>query len=64
MVKELESGKKLFDDIFKFSWYIGLIVEEVEELGFNEFVIYDDNGEIEGIVYDRFWVYLIFIIKN
>ncbi|MEK8084210.1 hypothetical protein WOC68_10225 [Staphylococcus aureus] len=42
----------------------GLIAEEVEELGFNEFVIYDDNGEIEGIAYDRLWVHLIPIIKN
>ncbi|HDA2341765.1 TPA: hypothetical protein O7935_002528 [Staphylococcus aureus] len=64
MAKELESGKKLSDDTFKLSRHTGLIAEEVEELGFNEFVIYDDNGEIEGIVYDRLWVHLIPIIKN
>lgn len=64
MAKELESGKKLSDDTFKLSRHTGLIAEEVEELGFNEFVIYDDNGEIEGIAYDRFWVHLIPIIKN
>ncbi|HDG8795212.1 TPA: hypothetical protein PBT70_002131 [Staphylococcus aureus] len=64
MAKELESGKKLSDDTFKLSRHTGLIVEEVEELGFNEFVIYDDNGEIEGIAYDRLWVHLIPIIKN
>lgn len=64
MAKELESGKKLSDDTFKLSRYTGLIAEEVEELGFNEFVIYDDNGEIEGIAYDRLWVHLIPIIKN
>ncbi len=64
MAKELESGKKLSDDTFKLSRHTGLIAEEVEELGFNEFVIYDDNGEIEGIAYDRLWVHLILIIKN
>ncbi|HCU7495481.1 TPA: hypothetical protein OU962_001363 [Staphylococcus aureus] len=64
MAKELESGKKLYDDTFKLSRHTGLIAEEVEELGFNEFVIYDDNGEIEGIAYDRLWVHLIPIIKN
>ncbi|GAB5692534.1 phage tail spike protein [Staphylococcus aureus] len=64
MAKELESGKKLSDDTFKLSRHTGLIAEEVEELGFNEFVIYDDNGEIEGIAYDRLWVRLIPIIKN
>ncbi|HDA6582203.1 TPA: hypothetical protein O5R16_002197 [Staphylococcus aureus] len=64
MAKELESGKKLSDDTFKLSRHTGLIAEEVQELGFNEFVIYDDNGEIEGIAYDRLWVHLIPIIKN
>lgn len=64
MAKELESGKKLSDDTFKLSRHTGLIAEEVEELGFNEFVIYDDNGEIEGIAYNRLWVHLIPIIKN
>lgn len=64
MAKELESGKKLSDDTFKLSRHTGLIAEEVEELGFNEFVIYDDNGEIEGIAYDRLWVHLIPIIKK
>ncbi|WP_248314862.1 phage tail spike protein [Staphylococcus aureus] len=64
MAKELESGNKLSDDTFKLSRHTGLIAEEVEELGFNEFVIYDDNGEIEGIAYDRLWVHLIPIIKN
>lgn len=64
MAKELESGKKVSDDTFKLSRHTGLIAEEVEELGFNEFVIYDDNGEIEGIAYDRLWVHLIPIIKN
>ncbi|HDK4713076.1 TPA: hypothetical protein PSX05_001158 [Staphylococcus aureus] len=64
MAKELESGKKLSDDTFKLSRHTGLIAEEVEELGFNEFVIYDDNGEIEGIAYDRLWVHIIPIIKN
>ncbi|HDB1884961.1 TPA: hypothetical protein O6F95_000352 [Staphylococcus aureus] len=64
MAKELGSGKKLSDDTFKLSRHTGLIAEEVEELGFNEFVIYDDNGEIEGIAYDRLWVHLIPIIKN
>ncbi|MFK3382321.1 hypothetical protein LOR33_09765 [Staphylococcus aureus] len=64
MAKELESGKKLSDDTFKLSRHTGLIAEEVEELGFNEFVIYDDNGEIEGIAYDRLWGHLIPIIKN
>ncbi len=39
MAKELESGKKLSDEYYKLSRHTGLIAEEVEELGFNEFVI-------------------------
>ncbi len=65
MAKELESGKKLSDDTFKLSSTCSFIIDkEVEELGFNEFVIYDDNGEIEGIAYDRLWVHLMSIIKK
>lgn len=64
LVRELREDRKLLEDIYKFDRYVGLIVEEVENLGLKEFVMYDDKGEIEGIVYDCLWIYFIFVIKE
>ncbi|HAR5594529.1 TPA: structural protein, partial [Staphylococcus aureus] len=64
LARELREDRKLSEDTYKLDRYVGLIAEEVENLGLKEFVTYDDKGEIEGIAYDRLWVHLIPIIKN
>ena len=37
----------------------GVVAEEVEEAGLSEFVTYEDDGEVQGVMYDRLWVALI-----
>ncbi|MFB2410695.1 phage tail spike protein [Staphylococcus aureus] len=64
LAKELREDRKLSDDTYKLDRYVGLIAEEVENLGLKEFVTYDDKGEIEGIAYDRLWIHLIPVIKE
>ncbi|HDD0314303.1 TPA: hypothetical protein O9445_002128 [Staphylococcus aureus] len=64
LAKELREDRKLSDDTYKFERYVGLIAEEVENLGLKEFVTYDDKGEVEGIAYDRLWIHLIPVIKD
>lgn len=64
LAKELREDRKLSDDTYKLERYVGLIAEEVENLGLKEFVTYDDKGEVEGIAYDRLWIHLIPVIKD
>ncbi|MBU6913475.1 structural protein [Staphylococcus aureus] len=64
LAKELREDRKLSDDTYKLDRYVGLIAEEVENLGLKEFVTYDDKGEVEGIAYDRLWIHLIPVIKE
>ncbi|HGN7345317.1 TPA: phage tail spike protein [Staphylococcus aureus] len=64
LARELREDRKLSDDTYKLDRYVGLIAEEVENLGLKEFVTYDDKGEIEGIAYDRLWIHLIPVIKE
>ncbi|HDD0309220.1 TPA: hypothetical protein O9547_002643 [Staphylococcus aureus] len=64
LAKELREDRKLSDDTYKLERYVGLIAEEVENLGLKEFVTYDDRGEVEGIAYDRLWIHLIPVIKD
>lgn len=42
----------------------GLIAEEVEALGHEEFLIRTEAGELEGISYDRYWVTTIPVLKT
>lgn len=42
----------------------GLIAEDLRDAGLDEFVIYGEGGEIEGIQYDRLWTVLIPKIKQ
>lgn len=62
--KECEVGGACSDDAFKLDRHVGLIAEEVESVGLNEHVVRDENGEIEGIEYDRLWVHLLPIIRE
>ena len=41
----------------------GLIAEEVEEAGFGEFVLKNEEGEIIALAYDRMWVALLPVVR-
>ncbi|MEB7753279.1 tail tube TT1 domain-containing protein [Staphylococcus pseudoxylosus] len=62
--KECEMQESFCDDNFKLQRHVGLIAEEVGEAGLDEHVVRNENGEVEGIEYDRLWVHLIPIIKD
>ncbi|MFG0929496.1 phage tail protein [Staphylococcus sp. 231237_7MaSpsaltlick] len=62
--KECEVEGACSADAFKLDRHVGLIAEEVESAGLNEHVVRNENGEVEGIEYDRLWVHLIPVIKE
>lgn len=62
--KECEEGCRISDDAFKLKRHVGLIAEDVESVGLNEYVDYNVDGGVESIQYDRLWVHLIPIIKE
>src|SRR5690606_10389941 len=42
----------------------GMIAEEVEEAGFSEFVIHDEDGSCSGLRYDQLWLPLHSVAKQ
>lgn len=42
----------------------GLIAEEVEEAGLELYLDYSDEGEVQGVDYDRIWTLLIPIVRE
>ncbi|MDW4141552.1 phage tail spike protein [Staphylococcus saprophyticus] len=62
--KECEEGCRISDDAFKLKRHVGLIAEDVENVGLSEYVDYNTEGGVESIQYDRLWVHLIPIIKE
>lgn len=42
----------------------GMVAEEVEEAGLTEFVIYDKDGEVQGLMYERLAVALIPVVAR
>src|SRR5690606_21322111 len=42
----------------------GLIAEDVIDVGLEQYVIYGENKEVEGLQYDRLWTLLIPIVKD
>lgn len=44
--------------------YHGFIADEFHDLGLTEVVQYNDDGEVEGLSYDRLTIYLLPLIKN
>lgn len=42
----------------------GFVAEEVEEAGLSEFVTYDDDGEINGLAYDRIPAALVMLAQR
>ncbi len=43
---------------------VGLIAEELDELGLKELVIYNNDGQADGVAYDKVSVYLLNVIKD
>lgn len=44
--------------------YYGFIADEFHDIGLTEVVQYNDEGEVEGLSYDRLTIYLLPLIKN
>lgn len=44
--------------------YHGFIADEFHDLGLTEVVQYNEDGEVEGLSYDRLTIYLLPLIKN
>ncbi|MGI1726485.1 hypothetical protein [Pediococcus acidilactici] len=44
--------------------YHGLIAEQLRDAGLGMFVEYNENGEIEGIQYDRAWIPLLAVVRR
>jgi len=60
LAKEIEKGCKLSEDNFKLKRYVGLVAEDVRDVGLDEHVVYGSDGkEVEEIAYDRLWIHLI-----
>jgi len=44
--------------------YVGLLAEDLAELGLTEFVVHNDDGEVEGIAYPRLTVALLAVLQD
>lgn len=58
------NGRELLEREQSLTRHHGLIAEDLRDAGLDEFVIYGESGEIEGIQYDRLWTVLIPKIKQ
>ena len=58
------NGKVLLEHEQSLERHHGLIAEDLRDAGLDEFIIYGEDGEIEGIQYDRLWTVLIPKIKQ
>lgn len=43
---------------------VGVIADELDELGLTYFVDYDEDGEVRGARYDRIWIALLSLAKH
>ena len=43
---------------------VGVIADELHDLGLTHFVDYDENGEVRGARYDRIWIALLSLAKH
>lgn len=64
LAEECFLGSRVSDDEFRLKRHTGLIAEDVERVGLKEYVSYGDDGEVEGIAYERLWTHLIPIVKD
>jgi hypothetical protein len=44
--------------------HVGFIAEEVHELGLTQFVLYDEQGRPDGVIYDRIVVALLAVVRD
>jgi hypothetical protein len=54
--------KKSFDEAMPES--IGVIAEELEELGFSDFLFYNEDGSVDGVAYEKLALALIPVLKK
>nr|WP_243875413.1 hypothetical protein [Lactiplantibacillus plantarum] len=64
MAKSLSNGEIPVEPEINLKRHYGLIAEDLRDAGLDEFLITGDNGQIEGIEYDRLWTVLIPKIKQ
>lgn len=64
MAESLSNGEIPVEAEINLKRHYGLIAEDLRDAGLDEFLITGDNGQIEGIEYDRLWTVLIPKIKQ
>jgi len=64
MAESLSNGEIPVEQEINLKRHYGLIAEDLRDAGLDEFLITGDNGQIEGIEYDRLWTVLIPKIKQ
>lgn len=64
MAESLLNGEIPVETEINLKRHYGLIAEDLRDAGLDEFLITGDNGQIEGIEYDRLWTVLIPKIKQ
>lgn len=64
MAESLSNGEIPVESEINLKRHYGLIAEDLRDAGLDEFLITGDNGQIEGIEYDRLWTVLIPKIKQ
>ena len=51
---DIENGTEDRTEVGTISRQVGVVAEEIEELGLEEFLLRGDEGQLEGVAYDRF----------
>src|SRR5690625_4793589 len=64
LTKRQEGESVNFGEIEPIKRIGGLVAEEVEDVGLEMFVEYDENGRVVNLQYDRLWTLLIPIVKD
>ncbi|HEY4543681.1 MAG TPA: hypothetical protein VIG40_03460, partial [Tissierellaceae bacterium] len=62
--KEIETGERNENDLQKIERSFGLIAEDVDDLGLKELVIYDDEGKVDALHYDKIPLHLIPLVRD
>ena len=56
--------KKWIDKFSRKENIPGVVAEDVEAAGLPDYVVYGDEGQIEGVMYDRLWTLLIPLVQD
>lgn len=59
-----EAQRYAAGEINQLNWYYGLVAEDVEAAGFDQWVSRGADGAIEGLEYERLWIPLIPLSKR